>query len=523
MKKWRRITMRKSWILILVACLCIASCAPCARAQQAEQLPGTLVSLTHNCPNTGIMSPEKFDPLVDTYLLTVANWVSRVTLTPVSADPQAVIMINGTQIKSGETSQVFEMTDEPRVVTISVTSTSMDNFNYSIYLQRRLTNAHTGITIGYLKDMFVEDGKTYLAVHSMTGESADDNATTLTDDPTTTDSKYPVSSDCTFTYNTTESAIQTKNADDFKAYVTLGGNELFRIVYIENVIVAVMPFTTNQITTPEATPIQYYVTVTPAPDGGYVTLREGDKGDLITTLQQALKDQGYFTGIADGMYGAETTAAVTKYQLDHGLVQDSLAGRDTQSLLFEGKLPKETSAPTAIPKATRITDFTNVTPSPNGAYVTLREGDIGDLVSILQQALKDQKYYTGEIDNMYGAGTTDAVTDFQRDKGLAQDGIAGPDMQHALYGASTPESTATAAPSSKYVTLQEGDIGSLVKRLQQALDDQNYFTGEIDTKYGTETKNAVTNFQRDHGLLQDGIAGPDMQYVLYERYFPNAI
>jgi peptidoglycan hydrolase-like protein with peptidoglycan-binding domain len=513
--------MRKSWISILVACLCIACNAPYAGAQQAELLPSTLVSLTHNCPNTGIMSPEKFDPLLDTYLLTVANWVTRVTLTPVSADPQAVILINGTQIKSGETSQFFVMSDEPQVVTISVTSTSMENSNYSIYLQRRLSNAQTGVTIGYLKDMFGEGGITYLVTQPVTAEYTDDNITALTNGPTLADYKYPVSIECTFMYNTAESAVHTKNADDFKAHVSLGGIEQYRIIIVENQIVAVMPFTSGLINTPEATPIQHYVTVTPAPGGGYVTLREGDKGDMISALQQALKDQGYFTGAVDGMFGAETTGAVAKYQLNHGLLQDSLAGRDTQSLLFEGKLPKVTTAPTAIPKATRITDFIRVTPSPSGAYVTLHEGDIGDLVTILQQALKDQRYYTGVIDKMYGAGTTDAVTDFQRDHGLAQDGIAGPAMQRVLYGAAPSGPIVTTDPSSKYATLQEGDIGVMVKSLQQALDDQNYFTGNIDTIYGAKTKYAVTNFQRNHGLLQDGIASPYMQYVLFERYFPN--
>ena len=56
----------------------------------------TLLSgLTHNCPNTGIMLPEIFSPLQTTYLLTVANWVSRPTFTPVAVDPNAIITVNG--------------------------------------------------------------------------------------------------------------------------------------------------------------------------------------------------------------------------------------------------------------------------------------------------------------------------------------------------------------------------------------------------------------------------------------------
>ena len=42
----------------------------------------------------------------------------------------------------------------------------------------------------------------------------------------------------------------------------------------------------------------------------FATLREGDNGDAVRTLQQRLKTLGYYTGSVDGDYGSGTVAAV---------------------------------------------------------------------------------------------------------------------------------------------------------------------------------------------------------------------
>lgn len=52
-----------------------------------------------------------------------------------------------------------------------------------------------------------------------------------------------------------------------------------------------------------------------------------------------------------------------------------------------------------------------------------------------------------------------------------------------------------------------GSRSQEVKQIQTALRDRGYFTSNIDGIFGTLTKNAVMNFQRDNGLTVDGIAG----------------
>ena len=90
------------------------------------------------------------------------------------------------------------------------------------------------------------------------------------------------------------------------------------------------------------------VTPTPAPVAAktYVTLRRGDEGPDVVTLQQALAELGYLTGAADGNFGTGTQTAVKKFQQDRGLDADGIAGKMTQEALF-----KEASV-TPIPDAT---------------------------------------------------------------------------------------------------------------------------------------------------------------------------
>ncbi|MBQ8537465.1 MAG: peptidoglycan-binding protein [Clostridia bacterium] len=56
-------------------------------------------------------------------------------------------------------------------------------------------------------------------------------------------------------------------------------------------------------------------------------------------------------------------------------------------------------------------------------------------------------------------------------------------------------------------TSKPGDSGSKVKKLQQALKLEGFYTGSIDGDYGSGTEAAVKKFQKKHGLSQDGIAG----------------
>jgi len=52
-----------------------------------------------------------------------------------------------------------------------------------------------------------------------------------------------------------------------------------------------------------------------------------------------------------------------------------------------------------------------------------------------------------------------------------------------------------------------GSSGSEVKQIQQKLKEWGYYKGNVDGVYGSQTQQAVKNFQKANGLKVDGIAG----------------
>ncbi len=63
------------------------------------------------------------------------------------------------------------------------------------------------------------------------------------------------------------------------------------------------------------------------------TLRTGMRTESVRTLQEQLIFLGWLSGNADGIFGAQTEAAVRRYQAASGLVSDGLAGKATRAAL----------------------------------------------------------------------------------------------------------------------------------------------------------------------------------------------
>lgn len=80
----------------------------------------------------------------------------------------------------------------------------------------------------------------------------------------------------------------------------------------------------------------------------------------------------------------------------------------------------------------------------------------------------------------------------------------------------TPVPTIDITPNPEYKTVQMGDNGERVTELQTKLAEYGYYTGEIDGRFGNQTRRAVEAFQYQHGLSVDGIAGRRTLTVLYE-------
>ena len=65
-------------------------------------------------------------------------------------------------------------------------------------------------------------------------------------------------------------------------------------------------------------------------------------------------------------------------------------------------------------------------------YPTLRQGDRGAYVRLLQSLLESALVPVKGIDGIFGQNTENAVREFQQNNNLAVDGIVGPNTWNAL-------------------------------------------------------------------------------------------
>jgi Putative peptidoglycan binding domain len=109
------------------------------------------------------------------------------------------------------------------------------------------------------------------------------------------------------------------------------------------ILAAAGAFNGNKAATPAVTPVPKVKTVTvpattaanttPAAQVPSQTLKPGDQGEQVKTLQRALATLGFSTGTPDGDYGPATQVAVERFQVSKGLTEDGVVGPATLAAL----------------------------------------------------------------------------------------------------------------------------------------------------------------------------------------------
>jgi len=125
---------------------------------------------------------------------------------------------------------------------------------------------------------------------------------------------------------------------------------------------------------------------------------------------------------------------------------------------------------------------------------------------MLQIILKNYGYYVFKIDGKFGSASESALKEFQNQNGLIVDGIIGKNTCNALFDVKN-----VIIKINNYPVLESESNSSQSESLkisQQKLKDLNLYTGSIDGINGTDTKNAVKEFQKKAGLTVDGVLGP---------------
>ena len=248
----------------------------------------------------------------------------------------------------------------------------------------------------------------------------------------------------------------------------------------------------------------------------YAYLQSGSTGKNVTVLQEALRELEFYTGAADGQYGAATVAAVKAFQKKNNIRQDGTASPEMQKLIFEG------TPLNAKGKKVRVNTL------PNYAVSELKLYDRGAQVTELQNQLAALGFYSGAATGSFDKATETAVKKFQSAHSLTVDGIVGKKtMQLLTLLTVTPAPTVylvpqlTAAPlptaltAQNVVVLRSGTKGEAVTRLQNRLMELGYYTCVANGVYDSDEILAVKAFQKKNGLTADGIAGLETQRALY--------
>ena len=151
--------------------------------------------------------------------------------------------------------------------------------------------------------------------------------------------------------------------------------------------------------------------------------------------------------------------------------------------------------------------------SSSSSATRLEKGSTGSDVKDLQTKLKKLGYYDAYVDGDYGDTTVAAVKAFQKKYNLTADGIAGKETLKKL------DSAYKNADSDKDDdSLRMGDSGSAVKDLQTKLKKLGYYSGTVDSTFGSGTYTAVRAFQKKYNLTADGVAGSETLKKLDSAY-----
>jgi peptidoglycan hydrolase-like protein with peptidoglycan-binding domain len=125
---------------------------------------------------------------------------------------------------------------------------------------------------------------------------------------------------------------------------------------------------------------------------------------VVQSVQDRLRQAGVYSGRIDDIWGADSEAALQRFQQAH-------------QLQVTGQLNQATAATLGLdPNALLAAPATALAPPPPPNHLTAAS------VRTLQARLGSLGFYSGAVDGVWGVGTETAVENFQRARGLQPDG-----------------------------------------------------------------------------------------------------
>lgn len=304
--------------------------------------------------------------------------------------------------------------------------------------------------------------------------------------------------------------------------VELGYMDATTGVYDEATIAAVSAFQTAcrlEATGVADVAIQQQLFAPDAPKSGerkqiYALLQWGDSSDAVSSLQKRLKELGFYSGEADGVFSDDMVATIKNFQRSAGLEETGVATIELQELAFSEY------APLSPEKAAQAQE------EAAAAQVIIPsaiKGDENEGVRELQQRLIELGFLNGAADGKFGNATEKAVMAIQEAIGLEPTGEAGSMLMNIILSDAAPEfGKKYWKYPQDFRTLRIGDTGDEVVELQVRLYELGYLAKEdVADSVGTYeefTAAAVNAVMKDLGCRRrDGTAYKEFLTVLYSK------
>ena len=138
---------------------------------------------------------------------------------------------------------------------------------------------------------------------------------------------------------------------------------------------------------------------------------------VLRDVQLALAERGLYDGLADGVLGPKTTTAIRSFQQHNGMPVDGQPSAALLTKIIASSSPLLTTEPTATeappaPPVDQIAALINgEPPAPAGPQPDKR-------VLGVEKALAKQGYGPLKVDGFMAADTRNAISRFEKDRGL---------------------------------------------------------------------------------------------------------
>jgi len=138
----------------------------------------------------------------------------------------------------------------------------------------------------------------------------------------------------------------------------------------------------------------------------------------------------------------------------------------------------------------------------------IRHGDDSDEVADVQWRLRSLGFTVADESGRFEDSTLLALKTFQQERRLHADGIVGPDTWDQLVEAGWR--LGDRILYTKYPAFRGDDV----QLLQARLNALGFDAGMEDGIFGADTERAIKSFQREYGVIEDGIVGPHTTIAL---------